>query len=65
MKPGWRIFLRVLSFGLYAGAKAARKPTVREQLENAADMTGELVDESEPVTPPASPKAKREHKGVR
>lgn len=58
---------RIFGVALGLGARFAKRPAVREGLGAGRDILEELDQSSlvdEPVTPPATPKAKR-HSGVR
>lgn len=63
MRPGVRIFLRILTLGFGFGAKHAKKPVVRDVLGELEQVTPDMIEDV--VTPPASPRAKQQHKGVR
>jgi hypothetical protein len=65
VKRGWRIFLKVLSFGLLGAAKAARRPAISEGLRVGGDLVGGIPDavEDEEDTNRERPSAK--HRGLR
>lgn len=58
MKPGWRRFLDILRIAIGIGAKAARRPRVREGLEMGSDVIGGLVEEDQGPTARETPRGK-------